>query len=114
MCYQNFKNYEIIIADGGSNDQTLSIAKKYHAKVFKNPLKTAEAGKTMGVNHAHGKYIALIDSDNILPTKNSTIFFKVDSNQHVEILQRKNGFIKVLGLDNDFIGWIKEDSFGTN
>jgi hypothetical protein len=50
----------------------------------------------------------------ILPTKNSTIFFKVDNNQKVEILQRKNGFIKVLGLDNDFIGWIKEESFGTN
>ncbi|MDY0051473.1 MAG: hypothetical protein RBR65_02935 [Aliarcobacter sp.] len=50
----------------------------------------------------------------ILPTKNSTIFFKVDNNQNVEILQRKNGFIKVLGLDNDFIGWIKEESFGSN
>jgi hypothetical protein len=50
----------------------------------------------------------------ILPTKNSTIFFKVDNNQNVEILQRKNGFIKVLGLDNNFIGWIKEESFGTN
>ena len=40
------------------------------------------------------------------------IFRQVD--QNIEILQRKNGFIKVLGLDNDFIGWIKEDSFGTN
>ena len=50
----------------------------------------------------------------ILPTKNSTIFFKVDSNQKIEVLQRKNGFIKVLGLDNEFIGWIKEDSFETN
>jgi len=67
---QNFKKYEIIIADGGSNDNTLKIAKKYHAKIFKNPLKTAEAGKAIGVKHAIGKYIALIDSDNILPTKN--------------------------------------------
>jgi hypothetical protein len=50
----------------------------------------------------------------ILPTKNSTIFFKVDNDQKVEILQRRNGFIKVLGQDNDFIGWIKEESFGTN
>ena len=50
----------------------------------------------------------------IIDKENSTIFFKVDSDQNVEILQRKNGFIKVLGLDNDFIGWIKEDSFGTN
>jgi uncharacterized membrane protein len=50
----------------------------------------------------------------ILPTKNSTIFFKVENNQKVEILERKNGFIKVLGLDSDFIGWIKEESFGKN
>ncbi|MDZ7817364.1 MAG: hypothetical protein U5K55_01605 [Aliarcobacter sp.] len=32
----------------------------------------------------------------ILPTKNSTIFFKVENNQKVEILERKNGFIKSL------------------
>ncbi len=50
----------------------------------------------------------------ILPTKNSTIFFKVEKEQKVEVLDNKNGFIKVLGLDNGFIGWIKEESFGTN
>lgn len=64
------KNYEIIIADGGSTDKTLSIAKKYNAKIYKNPLITAEAGKAVGVKKAIGKYIALIDSDNILPTQN--------------------------------------------
>lgn len=67
---QNLKKYEIVIIDGGSTDNTLKIAKKYHAKIFKNPLKTAEAGKAVGVKKATGKYIALIDSDNILPTKN--------------------------------------------
>lgn len=61
---------EIIIADGGSTDNTLKIAKKYHAKIIKNPLKTAEAGKAVGVKTATGKYIALIDSDNILPNQN--------------------------------------------
>lgn len=50
----------------------------------------------------------------ILPTKNSTIFFKLENAQKVEILEKKNGFMKVLGLDSDFIGWIKEESFGTN
>jgi len=77
MCLKSIKNqsfpkkeYEIIIADGGSTDNTLKIAKKYHARIIKNSLKTAEAGKAIGVKSANGKYIALIDSDNILPTKN--------------------------------------------
>lgn len=63
-------NYEIIIADGGSTDKTLSIAKIYHAKIYKNPLKTAEAGKAVGVKQAKGQYICLIDSDNIIPNNN--------------------------------------------
>lgn len=67
---QTITDYEIIIADGGSTDNTLAIAKKYQVKIVPNPLKTAEAGKAVALQHARGKYIALIDSDNILPTKN--------------------------------------------
>jgi len=63
-------NYEIIISDGGSTDNTLKIAKKYHAIIISNPLKTAEAGKAIGIKKASGKYICLIDSDNILPDNN--------------------------------------------
>jgi len=83
---QNFKNYEIIIADGDSTDKTLQIAKKYHAKIFKNPLKTAEAGKAVGVKKSTSKYIALIDSDNILPTSNW-----LETN--ISILEKNSGLI---------------------
>ncbi len=63
--------YEIIISDAGSTDNTIKIAKKFKAnKIVKNPLKTAEAGKAVAVKHAKGKIIALVDSDNILPTRN--------------------------------------------
>jgi glycosyltransferase involved in cell wall biosynthesis len=70
--YQNYpkNSIDIIIIDGGSTDNTLIIAKKYKAKIINNPLKTAEAGKAIGVKNASGQYIALIDSDNILPDKN--------------------------------------------
>jgi len=69
---QNYpqEKVEIIIADGGSTDSTLKIAKKYNTKVYPNPLKTGEAGKAVAVKKAKGKYIALVDSDNILPDKN--------------------------------------------
>jgi hypothetical protein len=50
----------------------------------------------------------------ILPTKNSTIFFKLEKNERVEILSKKNDFIKIMGKDNKFIGWIKEENLGKN
>jgi glycosyltransferase involved in cell wall biosynthesis len=69
---QNFdsKKIEILIIDGGSTDNTISIAKKFKCLILQNPLKTAEAGKAIGVKRSLGEYIALIDSDNILPDKN--------------------------------------------
>jgi len=60
---------QILIIDGGSTDDTIKIASKYHAKIISNPLKTAEAGKAIGVKNALGDLIALIDSDNILLSK---------------------------------------------
>lgn len=60
---------EIIIADGGSTESALEIAKKYTDNIHSNPLKTGEDGKAVGVKHSKGEIIALIDSDNILPTE---------------------------------------------
>lgn len=69
---QNYpkEKIEIIIADGGSTDKTLEIAKKYKAKIYKNPLKTGEAGKAVALKKAKNELVALIDSDNVLPSKN--------------------------------------------
>lgn len=60
---------EIIIADGGSSDRTLLIAQKYRVKIYSNPLKTGEAGKAVALKHAWGDLVLLVDSDNILPTR---------------------------------------------
>ncbi|MCL5985044.1 MAG: glycosyltransferase family 2 protein [Actinobacteria bacterium] len=58
---------EVIVADGGSTDDTLQIVKKYEAKIYKNPLKTGEAGKAVALKYARNELIAFVDSDNILP-----------------------------------------------
>ena len=61
-------NYEIVIADAGSTDGTLEIARTHGVeRIVENPLKTGEAGKTAGIRAARGDLIALVDSDNILP-----------------------------------------------
>jgi len=69
---QNYPQSQIsiLIIDGGSTDSTLKIVNKYNCKILKNPKKTGEAGKAIGIKYATGQYIALIDSDNILPDKN--------------------------------------------
>ena len=60
--------YEIVLADAGSADETVSIARRMGVDtVVENPLKTGEAGKTAGIKAARGELIALVDSDNILP-----------------------------------------------
>lgn len=60
---------EIIIIDGGSSDDTLKIAADFNVdKILRNPLRTGEAGKAIGVENAKNEIIAFIDSDNILPS----------------------------------------------
>lgn len=62
---------EIIVADGGSRDKTISVIKSrlsgINYRLLANPLRTGEAGKAVGVKQAKNEIIALIDSDNILP-----------------------------------------------
>lgn len=67
------EDIEIVFADGGSTDGTIETLGKYakesniSIRIFENPLKTAEAGKAVGVRQAEGEIICLLDSDNILP-----------------------------------------------
>jgi glycosyltransferase involved in cell wall biosynthesis len=92
-CLESIKNQdyqgdiEIIIADGGSTDNTLDIAQQYTDKIYPNPLKTGEAGKAAGVKQAKNEIIALIDSDNILPSG--------------DWLSRMKNFEKVLSKEGD-------------
>jgi len=61
---------EIIIADGGSTDNTLEIAKKYQAEVIPENTKSPEAAKGVALRESRNEIILGIDDDNILPDKN--------------------------------------------
>lgn len=71
---QNYpkEKLEVIIADGGSKDNTLSILSKYRVKVIHIPAEKQEAeyNKGVGVSHAKGEILLFIDHDNVLPHKN--------------------------------------------
>ena len=64
---------EVIFADGGSDDGTRERIAEWartsglSVSLLENPLRTAEAGKAVGVRSARHDIVCLLDSDNILP-----------------------------------------------
>ena len=60
---------EVIVADGGSRDETCEIANAHGGRLVSNPLRTGEAGKAAALRHSSHDLVALIDSDNILPQR---------------------------------------------
>lgn len=64
---------EIIVVDGGSTDGTLDISKAHGVTLIENPSRIQEGpngGKAIGIKAASGEYICLVDSDNVLGSKN--------------------------------------------
>lgn len=61
---------EVLIIDGGSKDNTLSIVRSFDVRIIPNPLKTGESAKAKALKESRGDILVFIDSDNILPEKN--------------------------------------------
>lgn len=81
---QTFLDYEIILVDDGSTDQSLIIANTYKEK-YPNKINVytkinggLSDARNYGINHAKGEYLAFVDSDDYVET---TMFEKMFLNQ---------------------------------
>lgn len=67
---QTYTDFELIIIDDGSKDQTVSVAKKYlddpRVSIIENPKNMGIATtRTRAINIARGEYLAMLDSDDV-------------------------------------------------
>ena len=69
---QKYKNYELIVIDGASNDGTLEIIKKNKSKIdfwISEPDKGLYDAFNKGMKYATGDYLGFVNSDDILLPK---------------------------------------------
>ena len=97
---QTFKNFEIIVVDNYSTDDTIEISKRFTDKTYvKGPERSAQVN--YGVKKADGKYIYRVDSD-----------FVLDSNLLEEAVNKceNKGFDAIIALvfaDQSISFWAK-------
>lgn len=58
--------FEVLIIDGGSTDETATIAHAHEATVLPNPKISIATGRNLGVERARGDLIAFTDADCVL------------------------------------------------
>jgi len=57
---------ELLVADGGSTDATVTVAQSYGATVVPNPIRRAEPGVGMLMERATGDVAVILAADNVL------------------------------------------------
>lgn len=60
---QTFKDYEIIVINDGSTDNSIEIAKEFSVKIINSPHVSVSEARNLGVKKAKGEYILFLDSD---------------------------------------------------
>ena len=66
---QSLKDYEVIIVNDGSNDNSSDIISKYPYKVINQENQGPSVARNTGIKESRGEYIGFMDSDDYLEPK---------------------------------------------
>jgi glycosyltransferase involved in cell wall biosynthesis len=103
---QTFEDWELLLIDDGSMDQSTEIARRFSTrnpqriKYFEHPERRNRgqaASRNVGVNNARGKYLAILDADDVwLPNK---------LQEQIEIMKSHPEAALVCGLSRYWYSW---------
>ncbi|MDO0946708.1 bifunctional glycosyltransferase/CDP-glycerol:glycerophosphate glycerophosphotransferase [Chromohalobacter israelensis] len=98
---QSLDKVEILIVDDGSTDRSLEIARDFEKRhsnvlVFQQERKRQGAARNLALQHASGRYVSFLDSDDTLP---------VDSLRRMVDAADRYGSDMVCGIQQSFSQW---------
>lgn len=95
--------YEVIVIDDGSNDDSISIINKYDVLLLKSNRLGAGGARNVGFESASGEYIILLDSDDFFTNNNVLSNIKNQLNDEdivfVRYIENKLGAEKMIMED---------------
>ncbi len=75
---QSFENYEVLMIDDGSTDESVKICEEYLCDKRFLLLQKQNGGvssaRNMGIDHATGEYLLFVDADDLLVTESLRLF----------------------------------------
>lgn len=87
---QTFTDFELIISDGGSNDKTLEIAKKYSAEIVIVTRSNICLAREAGLKKARGEIIVGADADTVYPENHlEEVASEFEKDKHVVAVSGK-------------------------
>lgn len=114
---QTYSDYELILVNDGSEDNTLSIMKEYKEK-YKNiriidKPNTGQADcKNIGIIESTGRYILFVDGDDFVSVNLLTITNEIIESKNVDlILYKFNMYFEKNGTSNDVNDFFNDNMF---
>jgi glycosyltransferase involved in cell wall biosynthesis len=116
---QTYDNWELLLADDGSTDESTAIALRY-AQQYPEKVRYVEheghqnrgmsATRNLGIRHAKGEYIAFLDADDVwLPHKLEQQVPILESHPEAAMLYGRTQFW-FTWADNNPISWVDPES----
>ena len=91
---QSYKNYEIVLVNNGSTDNSLSLMEKYREEhpsvsifIYSQEDRGLAQGRQTGINNAKGEYITFIDADDYYIGNALEILMATIQREQVDIVE---------------------------